>query len=128
MRYLLTVTLLSCICAFGQEGGRGPGKYGPPPEPKNLKVLTGMSGAQVIQVMRGINAGLGVECTYCHVQGNFASDDKPQKETARMMLTMAHEINAKFTDGKQHVTCYTCHRGATEPATAPPPKEGADKQ
>jgi len=33
---------------------------------------------------------------------------------------MSHEINAKFPDGKMHVTCYTCHRGATEPASAPP--------
>lgn len=86
-----------------------------------------MSGAQVIQVMRAMNAGLGVQCTYCHVEGNFASDDNPKKETARMMLTMAREVNAKFNDGKQHVTCYTCHRGAVEPATAPP-TEGAGKQ
>jgi len=80
--------------------------------------------------MRAFNAGLGVQCTYCHVQGDFASDENPKKETARMMITMAREINAKFADGKQHVTCYTCHRGATEPATAAPapPGEGAGKQ
>jgi hypothetical protein len=63
------------------------------------------------------------------VQGDFASDENPKKETARMMLTLARDVNAKFTDGKQHVTCYTCHRGATEPATAPPPAaDGAAKQ
>ena len=48
---------------------------------------------------------------FCHVQGDFASDDNPKKETARMMLGMAREINAKFPDGKRHVSCYTCHRG-----------------
>jgi photosynthetic reaction center cytochrome c subunit len=57
---------------------------------------------------------------YCHVQGDFPSDDNPKKETARMMLTMAREINSKFPDGKRHVSCYTCHRGATEPAIEPP--------
>jgi hypothetical protein len=34
------------------------------------------------------------------------------------------DINAKFPDGQEHVSCYTCHRGAnmplTEPAPAPP--------
>jgi hypothetical protein len=38
------------------------------------------------------------------------------------MITMARDINGKFPDGKQHVRCYTCHRGSTEPATEPPPK------
>ena len=124
MRLTLILALLLPFCALAQEG-----KKGPPPEPKNLKVLPStMGGAQVIQVMRNINAALGTQCTYCHAQGDFASDDNPKKETARMMMTMAREINAKFPDGKQHVTCYTCHRGATEPATAAPAPEGGAKQ
>jgi hypothetical protein len=60
MRLLLFVALLLPVAALPQEGGR---KGGPPPEPKNLKVLTGMDGARVIQVMRAMNAGLGVQCT-----------------------------------------------------------------
>ena len=63
---------------------------------------------------------LGVQCGYCHVQGAFDSDDKPQKNMARMMLTMSREINERFGDGKLHVRCYTCHRGSPEPLTAPP--------
>ena len=121
MRLLIALTLLLCISALGQQGG----KKGPPPEPKNLKVLTGMNGAQVIQVMRAFDAGLGTQCTFCHVEGDFANDDNPKKGAGLMMLTMTREINAKFTDGKQHVTCYTCHRGSTEPATAPPPAADA---
>lgn len=128
MRYMLAFAVASSLCVFAQEGGNEK-KYGPPPEPKNLKVLMGMTGAQVIQVMRGMNAALGVECNYCHVVGKFDLDEKPTKETARMMLSMARDINGKFGDGKQHVTCYTCHRGATEPATAPAaPAEGAAAQ
>jgi len=38
------------------------------------------------------------------------------------MIEMATEINSKFTDGKMHVTCYTCHRGEPEPKTAPEPR------
>jgi len=37
-----------------------------------------------------------------------------------VMMELANDINAKFHDGKTHVTCYTCHRGATTPETAPP--------
>jgi photosynthetic reaction center cytochrome c subunit len=118
MRLILAVVLLLVpVCLSAQEKE---GKKGPPPTPKNLKILTGESGEQVIMTMRAFRTALGVQCTFCHVQGDFASDDNPKKETARMMLTMARDINSKFPDGKRHVTCYTCHRGATEPATEPP--------
>ena len=115
MRLLLVVALALPLCLVAQDK-----KKGPPPEPKNLKVLTGMSGADVIQAMRAFRTALGVECTYCHVQGDFASDDNPKKEVGRMMIAMTREINGKFTDGKRHVGCYTCHRGATEPLMTAP--------
>ncbi len=92
------------------------------PAPTNLKVLKVTTGAEVIQVMRAFTTGLGVKCDYCHVQGNFASDDNPKKEIARHMIQMAQTINANFPGGKMMVTCYTCHRGETEPKTAPEPK------
>jgi Photosynthetic reaction centre cytochrome C subunit len=115
MRSLLAVALLLVpICLSAQE------KKGPMPPPKNLKILTGESGPALIMTMRSFAAALGEKCTFCHVQGDFASDDNPKKETARNMLMMAREINAKFPDGKRHVTCYTCHRGSTMPATEPP--------
>ncbi len=70
--------------------------------------------------MRSFRSALGVQCEFCHVQGNFASDEKPQKDMARKMITLVRETNTKFPDGKTHVTCYTCHRGDREPLTAPP--------
>jgi hypothetical protein len=36
-----------------------------------------------------------------------------------MMIAMVRDVNARFDDGKQHVTCYTCHRGKTEPDMVP---------
>lgn len=98
----------------GAGGGRGP--QGPA---KNLKVLTEdelRGGA-----MRQAATGLGVMCTYCHNQAAFDSDEIPAKVTARAMFAMVKDINGKFPDGKAHVTCYTCHRGAEMPLTAPPP-------
>ena len=40
-------------------------------------------------------------------------------EKLEYLIVLAREINSKFPDGKTHVTCYPCHRGAEEPATAP---------
>lgn len=94
----------------------------PAPNPTNLKVLKVTTGAEVSQIMRTFTGGLGVQCIYCHVQGNYASDENPKKGTARQMIVMMQKINAGFNDGKMHVSCYTCHRGEAEPKTAPEPK------
>jgi hypothetical protein len=89
------------------------------PEPKNLQVLK-VQPSELIPIMRSFNVALGVECNFCHIRDNFASDDNPHKVVARKMITMSHQINSNFPDGKMHVTCYTCHRGEEEPKTAPP--------
>jgi photosynthetic reaction center cytochrome c subunit len=71
--------------------------------------------------MTAFRVALGAEnCMFCHMAGDFASDENPKKITARHMITMVNEINAKFPDGKVHVTCFTCHRGAEMPLAAPP--------
>jgi hypothetical protein len=120
---LLWVLLLALsLCAQEPpkgEGGRRPG--GPPPEPKNLQILK-LKGPELIAVMRNFNAALGFKCENCHVQGNFAADDKMEKVIARKMLEMTHEINSRFPDAgaTMHVTCFTCHRGEEHPKTAPP--------
>ncbi|MDR3699608.1 MAG: c-type cytochrome [Candidatus Sulfopaludibacter sp.] len=121
MRLLsLTMLCLSTVLCVGMLA-----QDTPPPQKKgggmphtNLKIL---KDENIGQIMQGYRAALGVQCTYCHIQGNFASDENPKKEIARHMITMAQEINGKFPDGKEHVTCYTCHRGAAMPLTAPPP-------
>jgi hypothetical protein len=122
MRLLVAVAVFLPVCALSQDAP----KKGPPiPEPKNLKILKGQTGEQVIETMRSFRTALGVQCVYCHVPGSggppdFVSDENPKKEVARMMLTMAREINGKFPqDGKRRVSCYTCHRGQAIPATAP---------
>jgi hypothetical protein len=92
--------------------------------PTNLKVLEVKTGSEVSQIMRTFTAGLGVQCSYCHLQGDFASDENPKKEVARHMIQMTKKINAEFSDGKLRVSCYTCHRGEAEPKTAPEPRTG----
>jgi hypothetical protein len=103
------------------------------PPYKNLKVLPkDISRADLLSTMKFFSQSLGVRCTNCHVgeEGkplstfDFASDAKKDKQTARKMLAMVHRINEQdfgVTDfSKVKVTCFTCHRGAKKPLTAPP--------
>jgi len=122
MRLLVPLLLVAGLFAQAPQdapkkgGGRGMGP------PKNLKVLK--PDVNIRQVMMGFTVGLGVKCDYCHIVApalDFASDENPKKEIARRMIKMAEDANATFGDSKEHVTCYTCHRGETLPKTAPPP-------
>src|SRR5262245_20929170 len=83
----------------------------------NLKVLTAEN---VEFTMQNITFALGLKCIDCHDVTDLSLDTKPQKVKARMMLDMVRDINAKFGDGKTHVTCWTCHRGSTERQVARP--------
>jgi hypothetical protein len=85
---------------------------------------------RLIEVMKGFSSALGVKCTHCHVgvqdKMDFASEAKPEKQTARAMMLLVKRINEQdfqVTDWKDtKVTCFTCHRGAVKPLTeAPPP-------
>jgi hypothetical protein len=118
VRILLCLLSICSVSLFAQQG-RGGAPAGPPPgPPKNLKILP--ADVNIQQVMGAFRTALGVQCVYCHVQGDFSSDDNPRKNIARNMLRIADDINATFPDGKRHVTCYTCHRGEAKPKTEPP--------
>jgi tetratricopeptide (TPR) repeat protein len=63
-------------------------------------------------------------------QMDYAADDKRQKQTARVMLALTNDINAKIsalsTTGLKkpgadlvRVQCATCHRGVTNPQLLP---------
>jgi hypothetical protein len=119
MRLFVSLLFVIALCAQDAPKQDAPKKGGGGRAPQNLKVLK--PDVNIRQVMGSFTSGLGVKCDYCHIQGNFASDENPKKEIARMMIVMAQEVNAKFPDGKEHVTCYTCHRGAAAPLTAAPP-------
>jgi hypothetical protein len=95
--------------------GKGGGKNAPP---KNLKVLTPEN---FMAQMQTFPAALGVEnqggCNFCH-EADRSLDTKPTKVKARQMIELVADINAKFGDGKVHVTCWTCHLGSTMPEIA----------
>ena len=96
----------------------------PPPE-RNLQVLPrDIAQRDLINIMQSFNRALGVECSYCHVAGNFASDANGHKNIARGMLRMTQRLNRELLPeiqglGEPRVSCFTCHRGEAQPATAP---------
>lgn len=129
-----------------QEQGAGQGQMQPGqrprrplPKPTNLQVLPkDIQPEQLIHIMRGVAGSLGVECNFCHVPGpkpremNFASDDKPEKATARIMMRMTQAMNEQYmsqihdpdaTQEDKQVTCGTCHRGHKMPEHFVPPPE-----
>ena len=106
----------------------------------NLQVLG--PDVNLSQVMIAFNVALGVQCSYCHEAGDFASDANPKKRLARNMLVMWQRINLHFPDagndflkarylpfpeGKQYVTCYTCHQGQAVPANTLTDWHGPDR-
>jgi cytochrome c5 len=119
-------TLTVAAPGVGRGGGRGGGTGRVAPfsaggaavvSAANLKVLT----AENVEItMQNITFALGVRCIDCHDVNDLSLDTKPQKVKARMMLEMVRDINAKFGDGKTHVTCWTCHRGSTQPQVSRP--------
>jgi len=82
---------------------------------KNIKVLTGMSDADVTQAMQEWTKALGTKCSFCHELGDYASDDNDKKQIARRMALMVKTINKDFLKGDRKASCVLCHRGNTTP-------------
>ena len=71
----------------------------------------------------GYSRALGVACTHCHVDDDYASDEKRPKRAAREMAALHRQINQELSK-MQHVepreqarfiNCSTCHRGSVDP-------------
>lgn len=129
MRQASQLVLLLIVVLCLPSGAQIPEKF------TNLKVLPKeITRPELMKHMKGFALGLGVRCSSCHVGEenkplstyDFASDEKPMKRNARIMLAMVKEINEKSVsklelgDKPVTVTCYTCHRGSKEPASEAP--------
>jgi hypothetical protein len=86
---------------------------------KNIQSFKGKKASDVIPAMQFMSASLKVNCQYCHT-ADFSSDDKEEKNTAREMIAMQNDINARHFGGRTQVTCATCHGGRTHPLNLPP--------
>jgi photosynthetic reaction center cytochrome c subunit len=86
---------------------------------KNIQVLKGVPADQLIPAMQFMTYSLGVECSFCHVEGAPEKDDKKPKQIARKMMQMMFAINQENFERKREVTCYSCHRGSSHPVSTP---------
>jgi hypothetical protein len=94
----------------------------------NITEYKGVTAERLLRIMEfGFTKSLGVNCTHCHVAGQWDSDDKGAKETARAMSRMVIAINNEYlkkiptlNSANPSVNCTTCHRGQKRPALEMP--------
>ena len=85
---------------------------------KDVRALKGMDARSFAFIMGWFSRELGVKCTHCHEQGDFAAEHK-EKTRAREMLQMTGYIGAGYYGNNSPVGCGTCHRGKAVPARTP---------
>lgn len=87
---------------------------------KNVQVLTDISAAEFMRVQEAITAWVSPKqgCAFCHTGTDYASDAKPTKLAARVMMQMTRHLNTDWSNhvAQAGVTCFTCHRGQPVPA------------
>ena len=114
--------IISVLVLFGPQQSNTPAPQ--IVDTPSVKMLKGLTAPQFEAEMQLMTVALGVNCGFCHVRGNFASDDNPRKATARRMLEMTRTINRQFFPDYRpekeesllgRVTCYTCHQGEQTP-------------
>jgi hypothetical protein len=105
---------------------------------KNVQALKGLGVDDFLLTMGIMSAAVGSDCVGCHPSaGTDHVDwalDTPRKRTARRMVQMVTAINRDNFNGRQIVTCWTCHRGRDRPVTTmtldvvygPPTDESSD--
>jgi len=94
----------------------------------NITQYKGVTAERLLRIMEfGFTKSLGVNCTHCHVPGQWDADDKGAKETARAMSRMVEAINSEYlkkiptlNSANPSVNCTTCHRGQKRPALEMP--------
>jgi hypothetical protein len=101
---------------------------------KNIKILKGVPAGRLVNIMNnGFGRSLGVSCGFCHVPPKWDVDDKPEKNTARLMFAMVQTINRDYIakvpvdsgSPPPMVNCMTCHRGMPKPMGSGGPPPGA---
>ena len=90
---------------------------------KNVRALKGIPVDDFMETMGLISAALSFDCSDCHTNAGTDKVDwaaaTPRKVTARMMINMVATINKNNFQGREAVTCWTCHRNRDKPLVTP---------
>lgn len=91
---------------------------------ENVDRLKDVSAGTLLAIMDvGYAKALGVACSHCHNESNFASDEKRPKRAAREMQVMHRALNDQLKAMKnlssdvddRALNCNACHRGQIIP-------------
>lgn len=89
----------------------------------NVTIFPEMPAERFLRLMEnGWSRALGVDCSHCHVPGNWASDEKRAKQVARGMTRLVAAVRTQLKaiealgDENPNVNCTTCHRGQVKPS------------
>jgi hypothetical protein len=93
------------------------GKEGEPAEKvfHNISILKGKRAERLPGMMSALTELLGVNCSYCHTPVHWDDEGKPAKKIARQHFEMQAELNNRYFNGKNAITCWTCHKGQPKP-------------
>jgi len=83
---------------------------------RNIQILKGKPASRLPGMMKALNNLLGVQCTYCHVAGEWQKEEPEPKRTARRMFDMLSNISEKYFDDRDEVSSWTCHHGSPKPS------------
>jgi photosynthetic reaction center cytochrome c subunit len=90
---------------------------------KNVTAIINVPVDEFMQTMGIFSAALSMCCAECHTGAGTDTVkwelDTPTKRTARRMVGMMAAINRDNFNGRQVVTCWTCHRGRDRPVQTP---------
>jgi photosynthetic reaction center cytochrome c subunit len=70
------------------------------------------------------SASLGVDCSHCHIVGQWTDASKPPRQTVKLMSSIFDLIPTYFDKTQRMPTtqCFMCHQGRVRvERTAPPP-------
>lgn len=101
MKQVTSAGVFVALCMVGTGVVHAQGNDG---EFANLQVLpSDMARPQLIEIMRGFRAALGVDCSHCHEwigpqnpENDMASDAKAPKRVARVMMAVTEDINERL--------------------------------
>jgi len=124
----VTIMLATAIGTGGRGLAAQGGQAAAPAKPtmvedvfKNVQALKGIGVDDFLLTMGIMSAAVGSDCVGCHPSaGTDHVDwalDTPRKRTARRMVQMVTAINRDNFNGRQVVTCWSCHRGRDRPVT-----------
>ena len=90
----------------------------------NVQLLKGMPVDTFFDAMGMFAASMGNDCTFCHVkEAGFRreafAESTPRIQRARQMIVMTQALNKQNFGGRPRVTCFTCHRGDSQPVNSP---------